>query len=38
MTPVHAWLPLLRSLFWAVLVTTLILVGLPAVLNAAALP
>ena len=29
--------PFLRALFWAIIVTALILVGLPAVLNAAAL-
>jgi len=29
--------PLLRSLFWALVATTLILIGLPAVLSAAAI-
>jgi hypothetical protein len=37
MALLHAAAPLLRSLFWAVVATTLILIGLPAVLNAAAL-
>lgn len=33
----HATYPFLRALFWAVIATTLIMVGLPAALNAAAL-
>jgi hypothetical protein len=37
MTLVRGAMPLLRSLFWAGLATTLIMVGLPAVLNAAGL-